>query len=97
MNLPVVLSCDAEREFDEAADWYQRQAGLGAQFVEKVRDTLARISRMPELHGIVHRDIRCARVRRFSYNVFYRVQERRIEVIAILHGHRDPSTWMSRT
>jgi hypothetical protein len=68
MKLPVVLGLAAEREFDAAADWYQQQAGLGVKFVKHVRETLDRISGMPELHGIVYRNIRCARVRRFPYN-----------------------------
>jgi toxin ParE1/3/4 len=91
VSLPVVLSRDAERDFDSAADWYQHKAGLGARFTKHLRDVFDRIARMPELHAIVHRDVRCARVRRFPYNIFYRVRGERIEVIAILHGHRDPT------
>lgn len=97
MSLPVILSPDAERDFDEAADWYQQRAGLGAQFVKNVNDVFERIGRMPELHAIVHRDIRCTRVRRFPYNIFYRVGKERIEVIAVLHGHRDPAVWKRRS
>lgn len=96
MNLPIVLGLAAEREFDVAADWYQQQAGLGVKFVKHVRDVLDRIRRTPELYGVVHRNIRCARVRRFPYNVFYRIQSDRIEVIAILHAHRDPAIWKAR-
>lgn len=96
MSLPVVLGRDAEQEFDAAADYYQT-AGLGVQFTEQVRNLLDRLSRTLELAAVVHRGVRCARVRRFPYNVFYRVATDRIEVIAILHGHRDPLTWISRT
>lgn len=96
MNLPIVLTSDAEQEFDAAADWYHQQAGLGAQFITNVRDALGRIAHMPDLHAVVYRDIRCANVRRFPYNIYYRIDQERIEVIAILHGHRDPLTWKSR-
>jgi hypothetical protein len=38
MNLPVVLTPEAQTEFDEAADWYEQQAGLGAAFTANVRE-----------------------------------------------------------
>jgi hypothetical protein len=47
MNLPVILSPAADREFGEAAAWYERQTGLGEQFVEQVQETLDQISRTP--------------------------------------------------
>ena len=40
MTRRIVLTEAAEREFDAAADWYQKQAGLGADFVANVRDVL---------------------------------------------------------
>jgi hypothetical protein len=58
LNLPVVLSPEAEREFDAAADWYELQGGLGVQFVAQVREVVARIGQMPELHPVVYRDVR---------------------------------------
>ncbi|HEX5444992.1 MAG TPA: type II toxin-antitoxin system RelE/ParE family toxin [Pirellulales bacterium] len=97
MSRRIVLALEAEREFDAAADWYESQAGLGAEFVTSVREALHRISDAPGAYGSVYRNVRCARVRRFPYNVFYRVHDDRIDVIAIIHGHRDPSIWKART
>ena len=96
MSLPVVLSAEAEADFDTAADWYEQQAGLGAKFTLQVRQTLVRIGQMPELHAILHRDIRRAKVQKFPYNAYYRVRADRVEVIAMLHGRRDPSVWKNR-
>jgi len=96
MSLPVVLSHEAEADFDEAADWYEQQARLGAEFVARVREVLDRIGQMPDLHAVVYRNVRRAIVRRFRYNIYYRVQPDRVEVIAVIHSHRDPSVWKSR-
>jgi plasmid stabilization system protein ParE len=96
MTLPVVLTHEAEAEFDEAADWYERTAGLGAEFVARIRDALSRIGSMPELHAVVYQDIRRAVIRRFPYNIYYRVRADRVEVIAVFHGRRDPSVWQKR-
>jgi toxin ParE1/3/4 len=96
MRLPVVLTQDAEADFDTAADWYQMRAGLGEKFTAHVRATLDRIAQMPELHPILYRGIRRVRVRKFPYCIYYRVQTDRVEIIAMLHGRRDPSAWRSR-
>ena len=84
-------------EFDEAFDWYERQRpGLGVEFVERVQDAFDRISRAPELHAIVHRDIRRALVRKFPYSVFYRIRDGQIVVLAVFHGKRNPNVWKRR-
>jgi plasmid stabilization system protein ParE len=54
MNLPVVLSPTAERDFEEAATWYEQHAGLGERFVERIQEALNRIGAMPELHAVIH-------------------------------------------
>lgn len=63
MSLPVVLTTEAEAEFDEAADWYEQQASLGAEITNAVREVLNRISAFPQMHQIVHKDIRRGVVR----------------------------------
>jgi plasmid stabilization system protein ParE len=96
MSLPVVLSAEAEADFDAAADWYEEQAGLGTKFTLQIRQVLLSVGQMPELHAVLHRDVRRAKVKRFPYNIYYRVRADRVEVIAVLHGRRDPSIWKNR-
>ena len=50
MSLPVVLTHEAEADFDAAADWYQAHGDLGARFTTHVREALNRIGQMPESH-----------------------------------------------
>ena len=45
---------------------------------------------------IMHREIRCARARRFPYSVFFRAEAQRIVVLAVFHARRDPSVWHDR-
>ena len=35
-------------------------------------------------------------VRQFPFVVYYRVRDDRIEVLAVMHGGRDPSAWQAR-
>ena len=97
MSLPVVLTPEAEAEFDAAADWYEQRAGLGSEFTANVRDVLHRIAGTPLLHQVIYQqDIRRAVVRRFPYSVFYRVDPGRITVIAVFDNRRDPAIWQGR-
>ena len=96
MNLPVALSPQAEADFDEAIDWYQRQAGLGQDFLVRVRDVFRRIAATPLMHQVIYRDIRRSLVTRYPYSVMYRVEHDRITVVAVFNNRRDPSIWKSR-
>jgi toxin ParE1/3/4 len=97
MSLPVVLRPEASRDAEEARDHLQsQQAGLGQDFLDRLNETLARISAMPEMYGVVWRNVRTARLRRFTYVVYYRVYDDRVEVLAVMHGSRNASAWRSR-
>jgi plasmid stabilization system protein ParE len=96
MNLPVILSPAADREFEAAVAWYEQNAGLGERFVEQVQDALDRIGQRPELHAMIYQNIRRVLLSKFPYSVFYRILADRIEVIAVFHNKRDPKIWRSR-
>ncbi len=97
MNLPVILRHEAEVDIQGARDQLEAvRVGLGNQVLARVREVLARIEKMPELHGKVWEDVRAARLKQFRYIVYFIVLEDRIEVLAVLHGARDPSAWQSR-
>jgi plasmid stabilization system protein ParE len=95
---PLTFRDDARAEFDEAHDWYEDQEpGLGDRFSEHVQEVLDRIAANPELHQVVHKDIRRGIVRDFPYTVYYRVLLDEIRVIAVFHGSRNPGIWQSRS
>ena len=77
--------------------WYEEERpGLGEEFLQSIRESLARIGENPRLFAIVHRRIRATMARRFPYVIYFRVERARILVIAIQHGHRDPAAWRRR-
>ena len=97
MSLPVILRHEAEGDVQEARDQLEAvRVGLGNQVLARVREVLARIEKMPELHGKVWQDVRAARLKQFRYIVYFIVLADRVEVLAVLHGARDPSSWKSR-
>ena len=97
MSLPVILRHEAEVDVQEARDQLEAvRVGLGTQVLARVREVLARVEKMPELHGKVWQDVRAARLKQFRYIVYFIVLADRVEVLAVLHGARDPSSWQSR-
>ena len=97
MSLPVILGPAADADIQATHDELeQARAGLGDRFVARVREVLERIEAMPEMYGLVWKDVRAARLRKFRHVVYYVVFADRVEVLAVLHGARDVSAWQSR-
>jgi plasmid stabilization system protein ParE len=97
MTRAVILRRQARAEFDEAFDWYEgRRPGLGVEFATRVREVFGRIAASPELHAVVHKDVRKTSVRKFPYSVFYRVKPKTVVVLAVFHNRIDPSLWKAR-
>jgi plasmid stabilization system protein ParE len=97
VSLPVILRHEAEVDVQEARDQLEAvRVGLGSQILARVREVLARIEKMPELHGKVWQDVRAARLKQFRYIVYFIVLADRVEVLAVLHIARDPSSWQPR-
>ncbi len=97
MSLPVIVRPEAQADLLAARRWYEEQrSGLGEAFVDCVEEVLARIAQMPEFYEVALRGVRRGKMRRFPYVVYYRVLADRIEVIAVLHGSRNPAVWQDR-
>lgn len=97
MSLPVILEDDAQRELDEAFDWYDGlNPAKAARFVGAVRSIFRRISVTPQFYGIVVLDIRKAVVQGFPYCVYYYEEPNRVIVISVFHTSRDPAIWQGR-
>jgi toxin ParE1/3/4 len=97
MTLAVVFRPEAEADSLETRDWYERQQpGLGGAFADLLDETVDRIEAMPQMYAVVFRDVRRVKLRRFPYLIYYRLASELIEVIAVLHGSRDPKLWQER-
>ncbi|HJT79121.1 MAG TPA: type II toxin-antitoxin system RelE/ParE family toxin [Gemmataceae bacterium] len=97
MTLPVILRPEAEADVQETHAYLeQSQVGLGRRFVARLREVLERIESMPELYGVVWQDVRAARLKKFRHIVYYVILADRVEVLAVMHGARDPSAWQER-
>ena len=97
MSLPVIARPAAEADIQETYDYLEeRRAGLGEQFVARLRDVFESIESRPEAPPIVWQDVRAVRVHKFQYVVYYVLFADRVEIMAVIHGARHASTWQSR-
>ena len=97
MKRPVVLRREAQSEFDDAANFYEeRGEGLGTALTIAVKKVLNEISQQPNRYPIVQNKVREAPVLKFPFAVYYRIEAKRIVVIAVFHCSRDPQIWRDR-
>ncbi|MCI0781552.1 MAG: type II toxin-antitoxin system RelE/ParE family toxin [Chloroflexi bacterium] len=87
----------AQRELDEAVDYYNAQAmGLGDEFLLEVVNALERIRNYPEAWQRFTQNTRRCRTRRFSTGIIYQVLDSEILIVAVAHLHREPGHWQDR-
>jgi len=97
MSRDLIIRSVAEVELTEAVDWYEeRLPGLGSDFLLSVDAALNSIARSPEQYPVVHKTIRRALTRRFPYEIFFVVEDKRIVVLAVFHAKRHPKRWRER-
>ena len=98
MSRTLILTPQAEKDLDNAFDWYESQdSGLGKEFARCVDVKISSILRAPHQHQVVYKStIRRALVNRFPFSIYFVEQKDVISVFAILHQHRNPKSWRSR-
>ena len=98
MTLRIVFRQGAKSEFEDAALWYdQQRRGLGEEFILEIEQSLASAATEPQRCPIVFGDIRRTVARRFPYAVYFRLRADALIVLAVFHGHRNPTIWQRRT
>jgi len=98
MTFQVRVRSEARADLEDAALWYEMQrSGLGSEFIDEVERTFDRVASDPSAYRILHRETRRAVLQRFPFGVFYRIQERTIIVVAVMHSSRNPRKWKRRT
>ena len=94
MARPVIYRRRVGRDLADGFSWYNGQAEeLGETFLGAVNAVFDTIEQYPELFARIHGEVRRAVLARFPYAVFYRVESRRVVVLAVLHTARDPNVW----
>jgi len=81
----------AELDIVDAVAWYEeRQVGLDAKLLLELDSVVERILRTPQQFPQVFGNVRRALLHKFPYSVYFHVSNERIDLVAVLHQHRDP-------
>jgi plasmid stabilization system protein ParE len=97
MNRPLIIRPEAESDLQDIHEYLRKEAGRARiKFEKRLAKRFALIESMPYLFGKIWRVIRAVPVPGFEYVIYYIVTKRQIEVIAVMHGHRETSAWKSR-
>jgi plasmid stabilization system protein ParE len=89
---------EARAELLHAIAWYEeRQAGLGRQFDEQVQAAEEAILRHPLAWGKADGRFRRKLLVRFPYAlVYHQAGPKWLEIVAVMHQHREPGYWRGR-
>lgn len=93
----LLIRPEAEQDMVDGRDWYESQRhGLGTEFLTAIDEMLGVILATPQRVPTEYRSIRRIRLNHFPYVVYYRILVDHLEVVAALHGSRDPREWQAR-
>jgi plasmid stabilization system protein ParE len=93
----ITLLEEAEDDLAEAALFLEgRNPGLDQIFCGDVGYALERLMENPYVGPEIEPGIRRLGLRRFPYNVVYKVLPDRVRILAVLHHRRSPEHWRDR-
>jgi plasmid stabilization system protein ParE len=93
----VHIQPEAEADLDEAYSWYaSRSRALADALTAEFLAMSAMLAERAEAFTEVVPGARRALLSRFPYSVIYVVEADRIEIVAVVHSHRDPEVWKRR-
>ena len=97
MTRPIRFDPAAQRELNEAADFYDAEdPGLGGAFLDAIERALKQIQAFPESSPITLAPVRTRVLSAFPFSVVYWVTDEVIIVLALAHHRRRPEYWRDR-
>lgn len=97
MTYALTIRRVAELDITETFNYYEsKRLGLGYDFLLCIEESFSKIERNALQYQLVHKGLRRCLVHRFPYAVFYFVDDNDVIVTAVIHAHRDPTSWDER-
>ncbi len=92
------IAPQALKELEDAALFYAERGGkeLALTFLAEFRRIAAAALENPKAGSVREGATRRLVFRRFPYNLFYRVREQELRILAVAHQRRRPGYWQGR-
>ena len=88
---------DAVSDLRSHSRWYERKRrGLAARFEEAVGEQTRLLEAAPRVYKIFHRDIHRCSVPRFPYEIYFRIIDDLVVVLAVHGVRQDPAVLKER-
>jgi plasmid stabilization system protein ParE len=97
MKRRLVFRLEARIDIKDATRWYEReQPGLGRQLVAELDRLFERILQNPGQFPKVDQEIHRALLHQFPYELYFRLTQESVRVLAVVHQRRHPDIWRLR-
>lgn len=88
---------EALQEVEAAARWYAERSVTAAEaFSVEIDAAESAIVRLPEAWPPFDHGTRRYLLQRFPFSIVYRIEDRRILIVAVAHARRRPRYWRAR-
>ena len=97
MRFNLELSSEAEIDFDNSYEYYNKQSKLVAdKFYNSVNNSLNSIQNNPYSFQVLYKNIRSFALNKFPFVIYYYIEPDVIKVISVFHTSRNPYVWKKR-
>ena len=94
-----LFSSAANRDVKRALDYYMHEAGskVANDFIARLEAKVETILENPELYSVVIKNLRCANLDRFPYQIIYRIANKSIiRIVSVRHHKQHPDFGLQR-
>lgn len=85
------LSPKAENDLLRIIEWYElKSLGLGILFLKEISQNLIEISKYPQIHKLVTKDVRRFRMKDFPYTIFFNFTADDVYVLRVRGNRQRP-------
>ncbi len=87
----------AQQDVQEIINYYDIiNQNITNRFLEKLYLDIEIIKSNPFLFSKKHKEIRNCYLRKFPFNIYYQINDKNIDILAVLHTSRNPNIWQKR-
>ena len=91
MKYALRFLTEVDEDATAACEWYEEHgAGLGEGFLQEFYGAAQSILANPLLYRAIDRTIRRCLLRRYSYSIYFTIEDDMVLVIGLFHCARDP-------